>query len=267
MGQHSGTVSAEKSEAFLITARQATAKYQNQAAAILDGYRRIGRDFPAMGEHWLKIALLFDGKFDAARPEILTYVNVSGKPKLLGAAYALPLLSGELPPDHPVPGKMWHDHSGTLDDETFLPHDHSGGHGDHPARLAMLHAWLWTENPEGVFAADNWSIPYVRLGIPLPSAAPEQSAKALSLNSGGGEHLLSAIEIAARIDNREREAIRNAIARSSASAKDILRDRAQAGISASELQELSDVWNELRMSIHKSVRPETRERLNQLSIP
>ena len=61
--------------AFVEKARQATSKYQDQSVAILDGYRRIGRDFPAMGEHWIKIGLLFDGKFDAAHPEMLAYAT------------------------------------------------------------------------------------------------------------------------------------------------------------------------------------------------
>jgi hypothetical protein len=85
---------AQSVNAFIESAREATRKYQDQSVAILDGYRPIGRDFPSMGEHWINTGLLFDGKFDAAHPEILTYIRVSGSPWLLGVAYAIPLLPG-----------------------------------------------------------------------------------------------------------------------------------------------------------------------------
>src|SRR5215469_592983 len=111
--------SCEPPTAFQECARAATRKYQDQKIAILDGYQRIGRDFPAMGEHWINTALLFDGKLDVARPEVLSYINVSGHPRLLGVAYALPLLKGETPPAWPSGLSAWHDHFRTLDDETF----------------------------------------------------------------------------------------------------------------------------------------------------
>ena len=95
----STTSAAEQSvPRFVECARAATGKYRDESAAILDGYRRIGRDFPAMGEHWIRIGLVFDGKFDPARPEVLNYVTVAGKPRLIGVAYAVPLLPGREPP-------------------------------------------------------------------------------------------------------------------------------------------------------------------------
>ena len=107
--------------AFIESARAATTKYQDRSVAIADGYRQIGTDFPAMGEHWINIGLLFDGKFDPAHPEVLTYVIVSGKPRLLGVAYVLPLLPGEFAPDWPASKEAWHDHFRTLEDETVQP--------------------------------------------------------------------------------------------------------------------------------------------------
>ena len=57
-------------DGFIESARLATAKYQDRSVAIGEGYRQIGSDFPAMGEHWINIGLLFDGKIDAAHPEM-----------------------------------------------------------------------------------------------------------------------------------------------------------------------------------------------------
>ena len=105
---------------FVDCARAATERYHDQANAMLDGYRVIGGDFPAMGEHWINVSLLFDGRFDAAHPEVLTYTVVAGAPRLLGVAYALPLLAGEAAPDWPPGADAWHDHARTIEQETLL---------------------------------------------------------------------------------------------------------------------------------------------------
>jgi hypothetical protein len=153
---------------FIECARAATARFQDREAAIREGYRKIGRDFPAMGEHWIRVALLFDGRFDATRPEVLNYIVVDGKPKLLGVGYALPLLAGERPPEGPAGVHAWHDHSRTIEEETVVPHHHTHGSAGNGARIAMMHAWIWSANPEGAFAADNWALPFIRLGLNPP---------------------------------------------------------------------------------------------------
>jgi hypothetical protein len=256
----------ESPAAFIEQARQATRVYQDQTAAILDGYRRIGRDFPAMGEHWIKIGLLFDGKIDAAHPEVLAYATVSGKPRLLGLAYVLPLLQGESAPDYPAGREAWHAHFRTLDDETFLAQDHSTSHGEHGPRLAMLHAWIWAPNPEGMFAADNWNIPYLRLGITPPAEASNAAAKALSLATGGAEYFLMAVDAAASPTPGERGAIEGALLRSRRAVEELLRDRPGTALSSSDVRKLSDLWNQLWITIDASVGMETRHRLEQLSI-
>ena len=38
-----------------------------------------------------------------------------------------------------------------------------------------------------MFAADNWAIPYLRVGMQLPDA-PDAAAKALALVSGGADY-------------------------------------------------------------------------------
>jgi hypothetical protein len=43
---------------FIDCAREATRKYADRSLAIRDGYRRIGRDFPAIGEHWINVGLV-----------------------------------------------------------------------------------------------------------------------------------------------------------------------------------------------------------------
>ncbi len=173
---------------FLDEAKAATARYHDRAHAIADGYRLIGRDFPGMGEHWIHIGSVFDGRIEAARPEMLTYTLVDSTPRLTGVCFVTALLPGEEPPDSPAPRALWHDHVGSLDEETLRPHHHAAGHGAHGPRLTMVHAWIWLENPEGVFAADNWAVPYQRLGLEAPPGAPAAAAKALSLVGAAGDY-------------------------------------------------------------------------------
>ena len=43
----------------------------------------------------------------------------------------------------------------------------------------MMHAWIWSPNPEGIFAADNWLIPLLRLDLTPPAEFSVAAAKAL----------------------------------------------------------------------------------------
>jgi hypothetical protein len=247
--------------AFIESARAATAKYQDRSVAIADGYRQIGSDFPAMGEHWINIGLLFDGKFDAAHPEVLTYAIVSGRPQLLGVAYVLPLLQGESAPDWPASKEAWHDHFRTVEDETMQPQHHTAGQAGDAPRLAMLHAWIWLANPAGMFAADNWALPYFRLGIEPAQDAPDTAARALSLASGGAEYFSASVRAAVPLTSAERNKVDAAFARSRVAVETLLRGPSIATLTPFEQQNLSAVWTGLWKEIDSSVSPKTRPSL------
>lgn len=252
--------------AFIESARAGTDKYRDQAAAISDGYRRIGRDFPAMGEHWIRINLVFDGTFDASRPEVLNYVVIEGKPRLLGVGYAVPLLGGESPPSGPGGANVWHDHFRTIEDETVLPHHHTGGAVKDSPRLAMMHAWIWSPNPEGVFAADNWTIPYLRLGLTPADATPSSVAKALSLASGGRNYFEMSIDAASAITPTEKDRVKDAVDRAQAAVLAVLRNNRAAVLSAADLTRLADIWTEMWTAVDGAVGADPRQRLTHLPI-
>jgi len=252
--------------AFLESARLATAKYHDRSVAIADGYRQIGGDFPGMGEHWINIGLLFDGKLDPAHPEVLTYVVVLGKPKLLGVAYMLPLLPGESAPDWPVAKEKWHEHFRTLEDETMLPQHHAAGRAGDAPRMTMLHAWIWLANPAGMFAADNWAIPYFRLGIEPAHDAPESAAKALALVSGGEEYFASSIHAAAPLTATQSKRIDIAFARSRVAVEELLRGSPATSAPAAEVEKLSAIWTRLWKEIDSSVSPSARSSLRHATI-
>ena len=178
---------------FMASARAATARYRDQAAAMADGYRRIGPDFPTMGEHWLSSSIAVLPEVDPDHPPILEYVTVSGKPVLAGVAYTQ--LVGDAPPQAPIPAPLsaWHFHRGSVDEESFVL-SHAAAPVDDLApvgpRIAVLHAWLWLENPAGLFATDNWALPWRRLGLEPPSWIGSGSAGELAaaLAAGGDRY-------------------------------------------------------------------------------
>lgn len=145
----------QDSAVFLSIARAATAKYRDLSAAQADGYRPMGPVTPAMGQHWVHIGILSQGRLDPAQPAILEY---SGS-HLVGVAYAIPLTEGEPLPAAPVPPERWHMHRGTLTEEG-LSGSHAGMAGDGSGdRVAVLHAWIWLANPAGTFESQNWILP------------------------------------------------------------------------------------------------------------
>ena len=251
---------------FVECARAGTDRYHDRAAAVLDGYRRIGRDFPAMGEHWIRVGLGFDGHFDASRPEILSYVLVNGKPQLLGVAYATPLLRGEQPPDGPAGSDAWHDHSRTVEDETLQPLHHMHGTAQDGARLAMMHAWVWSPNPAGMFAADNWAIPYIRLGLTPPPAASPSVAKALSFVTGGRDYFELAIEVAARPTAVEKQRVKEAMDRAQAEVQSIVRDSRAAALTEAHSASLAAVWTAMWSAIDDALSAKARDRVASLPL-
>jgi hypothetical protein len=234
-------------EAFAVCASFANRKYRDQAEAILDGFRPIGGDFPAMGEHWIQVARVFDGRFDPASPEILSYARVDGEPVLLGVAYAVPLLTGESPPDWPVGADAWHDHYGSLGEETFSPVSHMRPPTGGP-RIAMLHAWLWAENPDGLFAADNWAIPYLKLGLE-PDPVSVGAARALSLLSGGDAFFQGMIEESAPPDQAERDRFRDLLARTRTRAAQLVGTDSGSRLPAATVDQLARLWAGLAKEI------------------
>ncbi|HEY2942183.1 MAG TPA: hypothetical protein VGN09_07100 [Vicinamibacteria bacterium] len=263
-----GAAPPPSAEVFVKALREATARYHDREAAIADGYRLIGGDFPAMGEHWINIGLLFGGHHEPDRPEFLTYVDVAGTPRLTGVAYAVPLLPGESPPAWPWAAESWHDHAGTVEEETLLLHDEHAGHAvDHGEdgaprpRLAMAHAWIWLTNPAGDFAADNWALPYFRLGLATPAEAPLASAKALALVSGGAEHLTSVLEADGARTASERRAVRKALEHCQRSVRGILGREGRSELDPSEVRRLADVWTQLWMDLDRALPTTTRSRI------
>jgi hypothetical protein len=262
--QHPRTVSASTAYSdslteFAAQARPSAEVFRDQSAAIAAGYRRVGMDFPSMGEHWLNRSLLLQDRFEIAKPALLSYAMIEGRPVLTGVVYALLLQPGELPP--PVPGGrgVWHDHSGTLTEESALP-VHRGGMSDTTAtRLMVLHAWVGIPNPAGLFEADNWALPYVRAGVPIPNPVSIGAARALSLLSGAKEYYIALAEA----EGATRAAVTPALDSCASVAAPIAeRMRARGSSAPADVAALEDAWRSAMQRIARELGTAVAARLN-----
>lgn len=198
-------------EAFVAQVRDATRRYQDQTVAFSDGYRRMGPDVPSMGQHWIALPRITAHRADLRQPPILEYASIGGQMRLIGVGYALRLPEGvELDEGAvPAPASAWRYHHGDISEEGLVLN-----HADSTPqpmlavpRLAVLHAWVWQQNPAGVFATDNWSLPYIRLGLESPAEPrPSQITLALALAAGGEQYFHTLLRM--RYQPRPSEALR-----------------------------------------------------------
>lgn len=116
-------------------ARAATARYRHLSNAKKDGYVDINVVAPNMGYHYMNMSLVADGVVDIKKPEILVYnKDEDGNFYLVAVEYAVPLSA-------PMPSGF----SGT----------HDVWDGNAGFQLWLLHAWVWSYNPSGVFNPTN----------------------------------------------------------------------------------------------------------------
>jgi hypothetical protein len=119
--------------------RAATAKYQNINNAFGDSYVDIGLVMPNMGYHFLK-AELITPVFDLRKPPILVYNKKdNGDFELVAVEYAVPInpQSPNTPP------------------EGFTGNDDMWDFNTLNTGWWTLHAWVWKNNPDGVFNMTN----------------------------------------------------------------------------------------------------------------
>jgi hypothetical protein len=129
-------------------ARVATARYNDVDNAFADGYVDIGLVIPNMGRHLLRPEVPpvegevpVDGIVDLQRPELLVYQPTDdGELKLVAVEWAVPRKLFDVPPEgFTGDADVW------FDDPVF--------------KVWTLHAWIWKQNPDGIFNATNSRVP------------------------------------------------------------------------------------------------------------
>ena len=227
---------------FIASARAGSVRYRDLDSAIADGFRLVGGDFPGMGEHWVHAGRLMTGMVDPSRPAILSYATIDGRPALVGVAYALPLGAGDPLPS--TPRNAWHAHSGSVDEASFLPR-HAGHSAENPgARIAVLHAWVWLDNPDGPFATDNPALPFARAGL-APKSASAPALRALALAYGGVPFYAAAVDRASEPGDTSGRSVMRLLEAAAARARAAVATRT-ADLPDTELATIwGDLWEEI----------------------
>lgn len=125
----------------IATLRRVTARYQDLATALDEDFVLLHPcesrpDEGPVGTVYVNFARLLDGAIDAELPDALIYEpSPNGGSKLVGVEFAIPypMWTGPQPP--------------AFLGAQFQREDEFG--------VFALHAWVWRENPEGMFAESN----------------------------------------------------------------------------------------------------------------
>lgn len=185
--------------------RAAVQRYRDFRVAEREGWERFGDDAPLMGFHYYNEDApdyMHGDALDFSRPNNLMYTEIDGEMVLTGVAFVVRLGEGE-----PVPEGFaghqdrWHVHDFVAAIEAATEgrpiirwlanrwiDDNYRNHGDERGRMAMVHAWVTLDNPDGVFADYNRTVPYMKLGLPRSywHGASEEAARGLNLATEGG---------------------------------------------------------------------------------
>jgi hypothetical protein len=239
-------------DSVIDVALSASARFADRRVAMLEGYRRVGADFPSMGEHWIHHAALLAGGVDPLRPTFLSYATIDGQPRLLGFGFIF--TTGAVPLRVELPGwpEAWHEHSGLLAEESARPV--GVGTGTKGTRVWVLHVWAPMENPDGRFAADNWAIPFVRAGLASPSKVDADAGRALSLAVGGDDFLKETLTVAGLRTVGTAVSSDSIIASARAKVANIrVRASRAQSMSGADLIELRGIWQELRTALGREL--------------
>jgi hypothetical protein len=140
---------ADADARLLATARAASAKYHDVNMAIADGFAATDAcaELPGvggMGYHYVNMANLLEPGVDPANPEILLFVQTQDGLRLAGVEYMAIDADQDITTDGDRPSLF-----GVLFDGPMPGHEPGMPvHYD-------LHAWVWLNNPDGLFAAWN----------------------------------------------------------------------------------------------------------------
>jgi len=150
----------------LADAKAATAKYRDIDAAKADGYFQVTQFIPGLGLHLANLGIPTN-TFDPARPQILLYQpDAKGNMQLVGVAYQF-LHTNDTPPVGFAGGSdVWHYHTDLCFQKggsvTIATDDAAckavGGLAFQKQTSWLLHAWIWKQNPDGVFTEVNLKV-------------------------------------------------------------------------------------------------------------
>ena len=235
-------------DSLIATTERRTTRFADRRVAVEEGYRRVGADFPGMGEHWINVHSLLGNRIDPSLPTLLTYAMISGRPTLLGVGFVV-VTRADSTPDVPGWPTEWHEHSGLLADESGAAIEPAKS--DSPTHVWVMHVWTKLENPAGQLSADNWSLPFRRAGVAIPRAFDSNAGRGAALAVGGDVFLRDALTDAALRTPANSAVVDSIIASAHA--------RATSSLGAEpNVAELESTWSDLSAALEQAMGPRVR---------
>jgi hypothetical protein len=262
-------------EAEVEAVRRATERYRDIEVARREGYRLFGMEGPLVGEHWY-LPDAVRRPLDMAQPSTLQYATVDGRKVLVGVAY-----THYRRPDEPVPegfagaGDVWHTHDVTrlaraataerpmlrAIVERRIRRGRAGA-GDGRTLLTMVHAWVWSENPEGMFAGQHRDLPYLRAGLPASHAAGASEAAAMGVSLLAADGCADEVRRTDRLAGLSRTQSRDLRRACDRQAETV---RASRDASAAALNAVAErAWTAYLVERDRILRPEQRQRMRRV---
>ena len=209
--------------------RQAVARYRDFSVAEREGWKAFGDDEPLMGKHYYNESApdyVHGDALDFSRPNNLMYTEIDGEMVLTGVAFVVRLGDDEpLPEGFAGRDDRWHVHDliAAIEAATeerpivrwianrWLDANYRN-RGDDRGRLAMVHAWVTLDNPDGIFADYKRTLPYPKLSLPASywQGAHVHAARGLNLATEGGCKALGGTLWVADADDRQKQTIAQA---------------------------------------------------------
>jgi hypothetical protein len=156
----------------------------------------------------------------------------------------------------------WHDHSGGVEEELLRIKPDDLGEDMTQPRVAVVHAWIWAQNPAGLFAADNWTLPFLRQGWDAPAEATVEASKALSLVTGGEAFYIRRLET---IGWRDDGSFREVVGRGREAVKDWLAVRSpEAEFTPEDTVTLGAIWDRIWDQLEAVTSPDEVKRLRAI---
>lgn len=246
-------------ESLAAEATRLAPHFADRRVAATEGYRRLGADFPGMGEHWLQSGQLLLDRIDPARPTLLMYATIADTPTLLGVGFVT--TTHGLTPATDVPGwpDAWHEHSGLLADESGVA---PGGAGASDTHVWILHVWTTMPNPDGKFSPDNWSLPFAREGLEVSARPGADAGRALALLSAGDAYLRNVLTDArVRVPANEARVDAAIVASRSRVASLTSGARNAGGATVSDVDALGREWQSLARALREIIGPQVERYL------
>ena len=117
-----------------------------------------------------------------------------------------------------------------------------------------MHAWVWSQNPDGAFATNNWVLPLARLGVSVPESTSPDALRALALAGDDGDYHLLVLRTAVALSSTEEKAADSVLVTyHERAAREAATVRSAGRLTPDATRRLADLWNSLWADLERTL--------------